>query len=137
MKPRYLVDKSALARMTQEPVRARLAPVLEAGQAASCAIIDLEVLFSARDHEDHQRTRHRRDLAYSRVRLDDTVFDRAIEVQGLLARHGRHRLPIPDLIIAAAAEASGLVVLHYDTDFDRIAAVTGQLTEWVVPRGSV
>jgi hypothetical protein len=123
--------------MTHEPVRARLAPLLEAVQAATCAIVDLEVLFSARNHEDHQRIRHRRDLAYSRVPLDDTVFDRAIEVQGLLARHGQHRLPIPDLIIAAAAEVSGLVVLHYDADFDRIAAVTGQLTEWVVPRGSV
>lgn len=137
MKPRYLVDKSALARMTHEPVRARLAPVLEAGQAATCAIIDLEVLFSARNHDDHQRIRHRRDLAYSRLPLDDTVLDRAIEVQGLLARHGQHRLPLPDLIIAAAAEASGHVVLHYDADFDRIAAVTGQLVEWVVPRGSV
>jgi hypothetical protein len=28
-------------------------------------------------------------------------------------------------------------VLHHDTDFDRIAAVTGQPVEWVVPRGSV
>jgi predicted nucleic acid-binding protein len=95
------------------------------------------VLFSARTHEDHQRIRHRRHLAYSRVPLDDTVFDRAIEMQGLLARHGQHRLPIPDLIIAAAAEASGLVVLHYDADFDRIAAVTGQAMEWVVPRRSI
>ena len=28
-------------------------------------------------------------------------------------------------------------VLHYDADFDRIAAVTGQPCEWVVPAGSV
>lgn len=136
MTPRYLVDKSALARMPLEPVRARLAPILEAGQAATCAIVDLEVLYSARSDEDHRRIRHRRALAYTRVPLDDTIFDRAIEVQGLLARRGQHRLPIPDLIIAAAAEASGLVVLHYDADFDRIAAVTGQPMEWVVPRGS-
>lgn len=72
-----------------------------------------------------------------RVPVDDAVFDRAIEVQGWLARRGQHRLPIPDLVIAAAAEASGLDVLHYDGDFDRIAAVTGQPMEWVVPRGSV
>lgn len=137
MTPRYLIDKSALVRMTHEAVRARLVPILETGQAATCAIIDLEVLFSARNHEDHQRIRHRRDLAYVRVPLDDAVFDRAIEVQGRLARHGQHRLPIPDLIIAAAAEASHHVVLHYDADFDRIAAVTGQPMEWVVPRGSV
>jgi hypothetical protein len=30
-----------------------------------------------------------------------------------------------------------LVVLHYDADFDRISAVTGQRCEWVVPAGSI
>ena len=29
-----------------------------------------------------------------------------------------------------------MVLLHYDADFDRIAAVTGQAMEWVVPRGT-
>ncbi len=46
---RYLIDKSALARMPLEPVRRRLAPILEAGEAATCSIIDLEVLYSARN----------------------------------------------------------------------------------------
>jgi len=41
------------------------------------------------------------------------------------------------LLIATAAEAAGLVVLHYDHDFDLIAVVTGQPTEWIVPAGSV
>ena len=44
---------------------------------------------------------------------------------------------MPDLLIAAVAERAGLSVLYYDEDFDRIAAVTGQPTEWVVPRGSL
>ena len=47
MKARYLIDKSALARMSLEPVRERLAPIIEAGEAATCAVIDLEVLYSA------------------------------------------------------------------------------------------
>lgn len=122
--------------MPHETVRERLAPIIETGQAATCAIVDLEVLFSARNHDDHRRIRHRRGLAYARVPLDEGIFERAIEVQGRLAVRGHHRLPIPDLIVAAAAEAAGLVVLHYDADFDRIATVTGQPTEWVVPRGS-
>ena len=54
----------------------------------------------------------------------------------LAAKHQRGR-KIPDLLIAAAAEAHGLTVLHYDADFDRISAVTGQRCEWVVPAGSV
>jgi predicted nucleic acid-binding protein len=44
---------------------------------------------------------------------------------------------IPDLLMAAAAEAAGLRALHYDADFDRIAEVTGQPVEWVVWRGTV
>jgi hypothetical protein len=28
-------------------------------------------------------------------------------------------------------------VLHYDADYDRIAAITGQPVRWVVRRGSV
>jgi predicted nucleic acid-binding protein len=57
-----------------------------------------------------------------RASIDEAVFDRALAVQGPLARRGRHRLPIPDLLIAAAAESVGLSVLHHDADFDRIAA---------------
>ncbi len=132
-----LIDKSALARMSHPRVQARLVPILEAGEAATCAIIDLEVLYSKRNAADHARTRGRRALAYRNIELTEAIFQRAIEVQGLLALRGQHRVPIPDLIIAAAAEHAGMVLLHYDSDFDRIAEVTGQAMEWVAPRGSV
>ena len=134
---RYLVDKSALARMPLEPVRQRLAPIIEAGEAATCSIVDLEVLYSVRNFEEHTRTRHRRSLAYTKVPLTEDIFGRAIDVQGELSKSGRHRVPIPDLLVAAAAEKGGLTVLHYDGDYDIIASVTGQPAEWVVPRGSV
>ncbi len=137
MRARYLVDKSALARMQLEPVRNRLAPIIEAGEAATCAIIDLEVLYSARNYQDHERIRQRRSLAYHSVPITETVLQRAIDIQSELARTGRHRVPIPDLIIAAAAEASDLILLHYDHDYDLIAEVTRQPAEWVVERGSV
>jgi predicted nucleic acid-binding protein len=123
--------------MLLEPVRNRLAPIIEAGEAATCAIIDLEVLYSARNHQDHERIRQRRSLAYHSVPITETVLQRAIDIQSELARTGRHRVPIPDLIIAAAAEASDLILLHYDRDYDLIGEVTRQPTEWVVERGSV
>ncbi len=134
---RFLIDKSALARMKHDTVRGRLAPIIEAGEAATCAVIDLEVLYSARSFADLERTRRRRELAYTNVPMSESVFARALEVQRELARSGRHRVPIPDLLIAAAAELAGLAVLHYDRDFDTITDATGQATEWVVPRGSV
>ncbi|HEV7672694.1 MAG TPA: PIN domain nuclease [Thermoanaerobaculia bacterium] len=118
-------------------VGVRLAPLIEAGEIATCAMVDLEVLFSSRNHEEHESTRLRRRSAFENVPLTEAIFERAIEVQGELARTGKHRVPIPDLIIAAAAESAGLTVLHYDADFDQIAQVTGQVVEWVVPRGSV
>ena len=46
-------------------------------------------------------------------------------------------MKIPDLIIAAVAEHHGVSIIHYDHNFDRIAAVTGQPVEWVVPAESV
>ncbi len=118
-------------------MQARLVPILEAGEAATCAIIDLEVLYSTRSADEHRRTRRRRALAYAHVPLSEATFQRAIEVQGLLAQRGQHRVPIPDLIIAAAAEQAGMVLLHYDADFDRISAVSGQAVEWVAPKGSL
>lgn len=137
MKARYLIDTSALARMPAKPVRERLAPIIEAGEAATCAVVDLEVLYSARGPEEHAEIRLRRALAYRQVSLTDEIFERAIAIQGELAKRGRHRVSIPDLVIAAAAERAGLAVLHYDGDYDLIAEVTGQPAEWVVPRGSV
>jgi len=44
---------------------------------------------------------------------------------------------LPDLLIAATAEAANLTIIHYDADFDLIASVTGQSCEWIVPAGSV
>jgi hypothetical protein len=44
---------------------------------------------------------------------------------------------IPDLLVAAAVEDAGLIVLHYDSGFDLIAGATGQPTEWVVRAGMI
>lgn len=62
---------------------------------------------------------------------------RARQVQRMLAAKHQRGRKLPDLLIAAVAEENGLIVLHYDADFERIAAVTGQRCEWVVPAGSV
>jgi hypothetical protein len=59
-------------------------------------------------------------------------------VQAALVGRGQHRaVSIPDLLVAAVAEVEQLSVLHYDADFESVASITGQPTEWVVPRGSI
>lgn len=133
----YLADKSALARAHHPAVASRLGPLFIGGAVATCGIVDLELLFSARSKSDYLAIlADRRSLP--RVELGEAGIERGIEIQAALARGGQHRgVTIPDLLIAAAAEAAGLTVLHYDSDFDRIAEVTGQPVEWIVPQGSV
>ena len=133
---RYLADKSALARVHHEDVFHRISSLYVTGEVATCAIVDLEVLYSARRADDHRAIQEDRAFL-PRVACGDAAADRAVEVQELLAETGRHRIPVNDLLVAAAAERAGLTVLHYDSDFDTIAAVTGQPAEWIVPRGTV
>ena len=132
---RYLADKSALARFTVPAVEARLRPLLEDGELATCAIVDLEVLYSSRNLSDYEEIREER-VGLDATPITPEVMATAVDLQHALARLGQHRVPIPDLIISAAALKANLVVLHYDRDFERIAAVGGAPCEWVVPRGS-
>jgi predicted nucleic acid-binding protein len=133
---RYLVDKSVWARLTQPTMQAVVAPYVDRGLIGTCPIIDLEILYSTRNGEEHDHFRGQRE-AFEYFPMTDEIARRAIQVQGELAHRGQHRsVSIPDLIVAATAERFSLVVLHYDADYDRIAEVTGQPAEWVVPRGT-
>ena len=134
--PLYLADKSALARLHHRPVARRLGPLLVDGLVATTPIIDLKVLYSARSLADYEEILAERGALPS-FPLTPEVTDHAIDIQRRLARRGRHRVPIPDLLVAAVAGLNDLAVLHYDADYDRIAEVTGQPCEWVVPRGSI
>jgi predicted nucleic acid-binding protein len=65
-------------------------------------------------------------------------MDRAMDTHRRLATASQHRhFRLPDLMIAATAELAGAVVLHYDADYDRIAAITDQAVEWVADKGTL
>lgn len=137
LKPYYLGDTSAIARIGHADVAARLLPLLESGLVARCTPTDLEAGFSSTSPTAHATMRQVRS-AWPFVPMDQAVLDRAVEVQDALASASQQRgVKIADLLIAAAAESAGLAILHYDHDFDRIAHVTGQEHEWIVPAGSV
>lgn len=135
LNPRYLADRRALARIPHPVVEARLRPLLEDGLIATCAVVDLEVLFSSRKLIDYEAVLlERRSLDSAPITSE--VLDLAIDLQHELAKRGQHRLAIPDLIISAAARSAGLVVLHYDPDFELVGAVGGAEHEWVAPRAA-
>jgi predicted nucleic acid-binding protein len=134
----YLADKSALTRRETRPeVRQVIEPLLLSGALATCGIVDLELLYSASSPAVYASLASSL-RALPRVPVSEETIDRALDVQASLAKRSQHRaVPLPDLIVAACAESAGLTVLHYDADYDRIAEITGQPTQWVLPRGSV
>lgn len=134
----FLADKSALTRRDTRPeVREALEPLLLAGEVATCGIVDLELLFSATSRATYRALAEAL-RGMPRAAMDEDCVRRASEVQSMLAERSQHRaVPLPDLLVAACAERSGLTVLHYDADYERIAKLTGQAAQWVVPRGSV
>ena len=134
----YLVDTSAIARIRHSPVHAVLDRLGKLGLLATCVTIDLEVPYSARDPGEYAAIRARRAVGFTDLPLHPDIGDRAREVQASLATRSHHRAAgLVDLLTAAIAEHYAATVLHYDSDFDHIAAVTGQFTQWVVPRGSI
>ncbi len=136
MATRYLIDKSAFARYGKPAVRAALEPLHHAGLLAICGAVELEILYSATSKRDAVEIRDEL-RGFDWLPTPDEVWDRAAEVQALLIDAGNWRaLSIMDLVIAGVAERHHATVLHYDGDFDMIAAVTGQPTQWVVPPGS-
>jgi predicted nucleic acid-binding protein len=136
--PSFLADKSALAlSQTRGEVREALAALLRMNEVGICGIVELEILYSASSPSNYRATAEALG-AMPRVAVDERAVRRALEVQAMLAERSQHRgVPLPDLLVAACAEGSGLTVLHYDADFERIAKLTGQPVQWVVPRGTV
>ncbi len=132
----HLLDTSVLTRLSEPSVRAVVEPLAAIGRAARAGISDLEIGYSARNAGEWDALIAALD-AFVFVETTADHLQRARQVQRLLAANSQRGRKIPDLLVAAAAEQVGYAVLHYDADFDRIAAVTGQACLWVVPAGSV
>ncbi len=132
----HLVDTSVIGRLSEPTVRAVIDPLTEAGRVGRAGITDLEVGYGSRNAREWDQ-----DMAdLSVFHLVETTAEhiqRARQVQRLLASRSQRGRKVPDLLIAAAGEQQRLVLLHYDSDFDLIAKVTGQQCEWVVPAGTI
>ena len=135
----YLADTSAWHRSRHAQVLALWDRKLADDSIATCAQVRLEVLYSAESLRDYSVISEELS-ALRQLPCGSAEFERALEVQHALARQGglHHRsVKIADLIIAASAESAEATVWHYDDDFDRIAKITGQRTEWIARRGTL
>ena len=134
----YLADTSALVRLRHGPVAAVLGPLIEAGLVATCGVIEFELRWATRSAKEFDELCADRDAGYEWLPTHDEDWRRALAVQAALWRSGRVRaVGFPDLLVAAVAERERVTVLHYDSDYDVIAQVTGQAVQWVVPPGTV
>jgi predicted nucleic acid-binding protein len=135
-----LFDTSALILAARVPAIGEiLAEAIDADELAITEPILLEYLNGARNLAEYERFT----AGFGAARLLPAAADdwrRALDVHAALAAVGaghQRSVRIQDLVIAAVAERHVVPVLHYDEDFDRIAAITGQQTRWVAPRGSI
>jgi len=129
----WLIDKSALVRLSGSPDAADWASRIERGLVRITTVTRLEIGYSARSGQDLRAGLRQPPVSAMPVEyLTPAIEERAVEVLTLLADRGQHRAPsVPDLIIAATAELAGLTVLHFDKDFDLIASITGQPAQWL------
>lgn len=127
----WLIDKSAYARLADSPDSEAWIDRIERGMVRISTVTRLEVGRSFRTAAEAHIESFSPPLALMPVEyLTPAMENRAVEVQLLLADRGQHRGPsIPDLLVAAIAELSGLTVLALDKDFELIAEITGQSVE--------
>jgi predicted nucleic acid-binding protein len=134
----YLADTSVyVLQGRHETVRDRFLALLTQGRLAACQMTALEYLNNAADPGGYE-VLWQALQAQRWIEVTTESMNRALGVhRELAARSQHHHFRLPDLIIAATAELNGATILHYDADFDRIAAITGQAMEWVAPKGSL
>ena len=127
----WLIDKSALVRLATSPDAESWVARIERGLVRTATVTRLEVGYSARAGSDLRSASQRPPLSSMPIEYQTpAIEDRAVEVQMMLADRGHHRAAsIPDVVVAATAELSGLTVLHVDKHFELIAEVTGQPVE--------
>jgi predicted nucleic acid-binding protein len=110
-----LLDKSALVRGA-EIVEGSL------GEPCLCAITRFEVLYSARSPGAYEELEAELDALHE-LRVDAETIAVARTAQRELAAAAQHRVPIPDLLIAACAHQHQAAVLHVDRHYETLARV--------------
>jgi len=119
-------------------VRAVIAGLVADRAAVTCVTVDLEAGYSGRDPTDVRTIAERRRSHYVVLLISEAIAERARDVQVRMAVRGHHRAAgVVDLLTAAVAEHHGAVILHYDADFEHVAATTGQPHAWIAARGSL
>lgn len=133
-----IADPSAVHRAGHPRVRKLVAAAFNARQIVTCAVVTLELLYAARNVTEVQ------DVEAVQSMLRDVPVSASVQRAAIGAMRdlacggaGRHRLPLADVLVAAAAQEAGVGVLHYDHHYDRLAEVLHFRSVWLAPAGSL
>ncbi len=133
-----IADTSARVRTHLASLRKEWEAAVKADQIVTCSIVTMELLFAARDSDDVAQV-EKVQATLRQAPVSASVQRAAIGAVRELAQQGAgaHRVPPPDILIAAAAQEAGIGVLHYDRHYDRLAGVLAFDSVWIAPPGSL
>lgn len=80
------------------------------------------MLYSARSPRSYERLEEELDV-FHELRVDAETIAIARTAQRKLAGKSQHRVPMPDLLIAACAHQHQAAVLHLDRHYETLARV--------------
>lgn len=102
-----------------------------------CDLVAVE-LIRLSPNERRARDVGERLSAFESISMPGDLWTDARHMQLSLAGNGDHRrVPPTDLLLAAAARHASVELVHYDRDYERIAAVSDLRHQWFVPSGTL
>lgn len=114
----FLIDTSALVRITRRQVDEKWTELVDRGLVAICDPVLTEALAIA-DVESYDDVERRLARTYPRVPVPDDAWEIVASMRRELAKHSAHQaLSVADYLVAATAVKRGLTVLHEDRDFE-------------------
>jgi predicted nucleic acid-binding protein len=136
-----LVDNSVIQRINRSiEVAAALRDLVRGGDQLCYALPTLlDAGYSARSRADHAMVIEQLTRGGPLLSAGNAAEHIALALQRALFAAGKGRAAgVVGLLLAATAVEHDAVVLHYDSDFEELAAVDARVrARWVVPRGSV
>jgi predicted nucleic acid-binding protein len=133
-----IADTSARMRTREPRVREEWTAAVNADRIRTCSTVTMEILYGARDADDVVET-EKIDARFRQIPVTVSVQRAAIGAVRELSQQGpgAHRIPPPDILIAAAAQEAGIGVLHYNRHYDRLTEVLNFESVWIAPPGSL
>src|SRR5918996_3017423 len=134
----FIADKSAWQGAEHPTAAEEWRQAMVAGQIAISPTVKLELLYSTQDSAAFD------ELETLLAALRDVPITRSVTAAGVTAMrelaHRQplyHRVKLPDILIAAAAQDVAIGVLHYDHHYDRLAEVLNFESRWIAPPGTL